>query len=158
MPKRTIHLRPFLLVLLLSAFGTLRALGQEKPVPGVINELTPDDFARLVFDWRAGGDFKYAGDKPAIVDFYATWCVPCHLLRPRLKAIAKEYRDEIVVYSIDAELAPNLSYLMGVQAYPTLLFIPMKETPTIASGLLPEKDLKRGVEELLLGKKPKSDD
>lgn len=158
MTGQTIHLRLALLAILLSAFGTLRALGQEKPVPGVINELTPDDFARLVFDWREGGDFKYVGDKPAIVDFYATWCVPCHLLRPRLKTIAKEYEDEIFVYSIDAELAPNLSYLMGVQAYPTILFIPMKEVPTIAAGLLPEKDLKKGVEELLLGKKPKADD
>ena len=126
---------------------------QDKPEPGVVNELTPDDFARLVFDWREGGEWHYVGDKPCVVDFYASWCVPCRLLRPRLKHLAETYRDEIIVYSIDAESAPNLSYLMGVQAYPTILFIPLRETPTIAVGLLPESDLKRGVEEYLLGTK-----
>ena len=140
--------------LLFALFG-FSAFGQEekKPVPGVINEINPEEFARLVFDWREGGDWSYAGSKPAIVDFYATWCVPCHLLRPRLKEIAEEYKEEIIVYSIDAESAPNLAYLMGVQAYPTLLFIPMKETPTISVGLLPTKEIKRGVEEILLGRK-----
>ena len=156
-PFRPLYLCLSLLLLL---FAAPKALGQEsksraeeKPVPGVINEINPEEFARLVFDWREGGDWAYAGSKPAIVDFYATWCVPCHLLRPRLKAIAEEYKDDIIVYSIDAESAPNLAYLMGVQAYPTLLFIPLGETPTIAMGLLPKKDLKRGVEEILLGRK-----
>ena len=126
---------------------------------GVVNEITPDEFARLIFDWREGGDFVYKGTKPAVVDFYATWCMPCRLLRPRLKKLAEDYKDQIAVYSIDAETAPNLSYMMGVQAYPTLLFIPLGgETPTIAVGLLPQKDLERGVNELLLGKKPSSDD
>ena len=147
----------------LLALGSLAVAfaGEEeprKPVPGVINEITPEEFAALIFDWREGGDFRYAGTKPAVVDFYATWCVPCRVLRPRLKELAKKYKDEIVVYSIDAEMAPNLSYLMGVQAYPTILFIPLKETPTIAVGLLPQKDLNRGVEELLLGRKAASNE
>lgn len=116
-------------------------------------ELTADEFKTKVYDWESGGEWKYLGDKPAIVDFYAVWCGPCRILKPRLKEIAKEYGDQIVVYSIDAEQAPQLSMLMGVQAYPTLYFIPREGIPTQSVGLLSMKDLRRGVDEILLKKK-----
>lgn len=116
-------------------------------------ELTAEDFKTKVFDWEGGGEWKYLGDKPAIVDFYATWCGPCRILKPRLKALAKEYGDKIVVYSIDAESAPQLSMIMGVQAYPTLYFIPTEGIPTQSVGLLSMKDLRKGVDEILLKKK-----
>lgn len=116
-------------------------------------ELTAEEFKTKVFDWENGGEWKYLGDKPAIVDFYATWCGPCRVLKPRLKEIAKEYGDQIVVYSIDAESAPQLSIIMGVQAYPTLYFVPMGGMPTQSVGLLSMKDLRKGVDEILLNKK-----
>lgn len=158
--RRFVALLPLLFLLAIPVVSGQEPAGTKgaKPLPGVINEITPQDFARLIFDWRNGGDFRYIGTRPAIVDFYATWCVPCHLLRPRLKEIAETYKEDIYVYSIDAESAPNLSYLMGVQAYPTLLFIPMREIPTISMGLLPTKELKRGVEEILLGKKKENNE
>lgn len=115
-------------------------------------ELTAEEFKTKVYDWEQGGDWKYLGNKPAIVDFYATWCGPCRLLKPRLKQIAQEYGDKIVVYSIDAESAPRLSALMGVRAYPTMYFIPMNGIPTQSVGLLSMQDLRRGVNEILLKK------
>lgn len=116
-------------------------------------ELTGEEFKTKVYDWEKGGEWKYLGDKPAIIDFYAVWCGPCRILKPRLKAIAKEYGDQIVVYSIDAESVPQLSALMGVQAYPTLYFVPKTGVPTQSVGVLSMKDLRKGVDEILLNKK-----
>lgn len=114
-------------------------------------EITPREFVSKVYDYKSGSSWKYQGSKPAIVDFYATWCMPCRVLKPRLKKIAEKYGDKIVVYSIDAETAPNLAAMLGVQGYPTLLFIPADNTiPTMSVGALSLDDLTRGVEEILL--------
>ena len=116
-------------------------------------ELTGEEFQAKVFDWKNSKEWKYLGDKPAILDFYASWCGPCRILKPRLKSIAKEYGSDIVVYSIDAESVPELSALMGVQAYPTVYFVPKSSMPTQSVGLLSIGDLRRAVDEILLEKK-----
>lgn len=114
---------------------------------GVV-EITESQFAELIHDFNISGEWQYKGDKPAVIDFYAVWCGPCKRLRPRLEQLASEYGDEIVVYSIDAEKAPTLSRLVGLRAYPTLLFVPVEGQPTMAEGLLSLKVLRQQVEQI----------
>lgn len=43
-------------------------------------------------------EWKYKGDKPAIIDFYATWCGPCKMVAPIMEQIAKEKTGKMYIY------------------------------------------------------------
>ena len=111
-----------------------------------VTHLTKADFLTKVYNYEKNPkEWKYEGDKPAIVDFYATWCGPCKAIAPVLEKLAAEYKGKIV--------EPELSAAFGIRSIPTLLFIPAKGTPQVAQGALPEETLRKTIDEFLLGKK-----
>jgi len=116
-------------------------------------ELTKATFIEKVFNYENNPEeWKYNGDKPAIVDFYATWCGPCRITSPILKDLAAEYGEDIYVYKIDVDKEPELAAMFGVQSIPMFLFIPMNEKPQIAMGALPRKSFKEVIDTFLLKK------
>lgn len=117
-----------------------------------IKSLTKEAFIKEVFDFENNTDWKFIGEKPAIIDFYATWCGPCKQIAPRLETIAQEYEGKINVYKIDVDKEPALAKAFGIRSIPTLLFIPMKEIPQIAQGALSMEDLKNAVDNFMLKK------
>ena len=109
--------------------------------------LTKDEFLQKVYNYEKNpNEWKYEGDKPAIVDFYATWCGPCKMLAPILEELAKEYDGQIVVYKIDTEKEPELSAAFGIRSIPTLLFIPKSGDPQVAQGAMPKASLKKAID------------
>lgn len=119
-----------------------------------VTHLTKADFLAKVYNYEKNPkEWKYEGGKPAIVDFYATWCGPCKAIAPVLEKLAAEYKGKIVVYKIDTDKEPELSAAFGIRSIPTLLFIPAKGTPQVAQGALPEEALRKTIDEFLLGKK-----
>jgi thioredoxin len=116
-------------------------------------ELTKVTFLEKVFNYENNPEvWKYNGDKPAIVDFYATWCGPCRITSPILADLASEYGDDIYVYKIDVDKEPELARMFGVQSIPMFLFIPMNEQPQVAMGALPKKSFKEAIDNFLLKK------
>lgn len=116
--------------------------------------LTRASFLAKVYNYEKNPkEWVYEGEKPAIVDFYATWCGPCKAIAPVLEKLAEEYEGRIVVYKVDTDREPELSAAFGIRSVPTLLFIPAQGTPQAAHGALPEEALRKTVEEFLLGKK-----
>ncbi|MBR6433546.1 MAG: thioredoxin [Bacteroides sp.] len=114
--------------------------------------LTKDEFLKRVADYETNpSEWIYLGDKPAIVDFYADWCAPCKMVAPVLEELAAEYGDDIYVYKINTEEEPDLSAAFGIRSIPSLLFIPMNESPQMAMGAMSKADFKRAIEEVLLG-------
>nr|WP_315086470.1 thioredoxin [Bacteroides heparinolyticus] len=115
-------------------------------------QLTKGEFLRRVADYETNpSEWKYLGDKPAIVDFYADWCGPCKMVAPILEELAAEYGDSIYIYKINTEEEPELSAAFGIRSIPSLLFIPMNEGPQMAMGAMSKADFKRAIEEVLLG-------
>lgn len=113
--------------------------------------MTKSDFLTKVMDYEKNPDvWKYLGDKPAIIDFYATWCGPCKSLAPVLEELAGEYEGKIYIYKVDVDKERELAGVFGVQSIPTLLFIPMEGEPTIMQGARPKASLKETIESLLL--------
>lgn len=123
----------------------------KKTVPvNVVTQLSDEGFKKMIFNYEINKEWKYEGDKPAIIDFYADWCNPCRQLSPLVEEIAKEYEGKIVVYKVDTEKEKVLSQNLGITGLPTLLFIPAKGEPQMAVGLLPKESLVKAINEVLL--------
>lgn len=103
--------------------------------------LNYDQFSSLVVDPNKISDWQFLGDKPAIVDFYASWCGPCKTLAPVLDDVASEYDDRIDVYKIDVDKEPELANAFKVRSVPTLLFIPCDKLPVISRGAMSKNEL-----------------
>lgn len=117
-------------------------------------ELTKADFISKVANYEVSpNEWKYLGDKPALIDFYATWCGPCKAIAPVLEELAKEYGDSIYIYKINTETEQELASVFGIRSIPSLLFIPMGEQPQMAQGAMPKEALKKAIDEVLLNKK-----
>lgn len=62
------------------------------------------------------------GEKPLVVDFWATWCGPCRAIAPYIEELAKEYDGKIVVGKCDVEENDDIVMEFGVRNIPTILF------------------------------------
>lgn len=97
--------------------------------------LNKAEFAAKVADPTAyPAAWKFVGQRPAIVDFYASWCGPCRALSPVLEELSDEYAGKMDIYKVDVDENPELAAAFGIRSIPTLLFIPMTDKPRISVG------------------------
>ena len=116
----------------------------EKQAAGSI-QLDAEGFASKVADLSK--EWKYLGDKPAVVDFYADWCGPCRAIAPFLEEIAQEYDGQLYIYKVNVDEAPEIANAFNVTGIPTLLFIPMEGRYTVKAGAMPKEDLVKFITE-----------
>ena len=117
------------------------------------NELTKAEFMTQVYNYEKNpNEWKFEGDKPAIIDFYATWCGPCRMVAPILDELAAEYADRIVIYKINTEKERDLAAAFGIRSIPSLLFIPVSGQPQMVQGALSKADFQNVIDEVLLKK------
>ena len=62
-----------------------------------------------------------AGDKPVLVDFFATWCGPCRMIAPSVEEIAAAFDGRAVVGKVDVDEEPGIAQRFGVMSIPTLI-------------------------------------
>lgn len=115
--------------------------------------LTKEEFLTKVANFEENPkEWKYLGDKPALIDFYADWCGPCKQIAPVLEELAKEYEGEIYIYKVNTEKEQELAGLFGIRSIPSLLFVPKEGQPQMASGALPKSQLEEAINTILLKK------
>jgi thioredoxin 1 len=114
-------------------------------------KLSNQKFIDEVFDYTSEKEWKFKGDKPAIIDFYADWCGPCKVVAPILEELSNEYED-IVIYKVDTEVEQQLSAVFQIRSIPSILFIPVVGQPMMQAGALPKNVLKEIIETELLKK------
>jgi len=115
----------------------------------MIEHLTKESFKQKVFDYEKNADWKFEGDKPCLVDFYADWCQPCKMVAPILEELADEYTGKLNIYKVDTEDQKELASAFGIQSIPSLLFIPAEGQPQMARGALPKESFKQIFKEVL---------
>lgn len=116
-------------------------------------KMTKADFLTKVTDFESNPEsWDYLGDKPALIDFYASWCGPCKMIAPILEDLAAEYGDQIVIYKVDTEAEPELAALFNIRSIPTLLFVPMEGQPQLTQGAMNKEQFKAAIDKVLLGK------
>lgn len=124
--------------------------GNTNDIFGTVISLTNESFKKKVFNYEINKEWKFEGDLPVIIDFYADWCRPCKILSPLVEEIAKKYSGKIVVYKVNTDVEQQLAQGMGIMSLPTLLFIPVNGQPQTSMGALPKEELERAVKEVLL--------
>jgi len=125
---------------------------KETKTMGTIH-LTKAEFLSKVVNFEKNPTvWKYLGDKPCIIDFYASWCGPCKTIAPILEDLAKEYDGQIYIYKINTEEEQELAAAFGIRSIPTILFCPMKGDPQMAQGALPKESFKEAITGVLLKK------
>ncbi len=112
-------------------------------------QLTTEEFKEKVFDYTTEKEWKYKGEKPAIIDFYADWCGPCKMVAPILEELSNE-KPEIVIYKVDTEVEQELSAVFQIRSIPSILFIPKDKQPMMQPGALPKNTLEQIIDKELL--------
>lgn len=115
----------------------------------MVEHLTKETFKSKVFDYEKNREWKYEGNLPAIIDFYADWCGPCKMVAPILDELSKEYDGKLNVYKVDTEVERELAGVFGIQSIPSLLFVPKEGQPQMAMGALPKDTFKKAFKEVL---------
>lgn len=111
--------------------------------------LSEQTFKEKVFNYEANKDWKYEGEVPCLIDFYADWCQPCKMVAPILEELQEEYGDKIKIYKIDTEKERTLAGMFGIQSIPSLLFVPTDGQPQMAVGALPKETFKKAIKDVL---------
>ena len=115
----------------------------------MVQHLTKQDFLEKVYNYETNKEWKYEGDLPAIIDFYADWCGPCKMLSPIIEELAEEYSDKVHFYKVDTEAEQELAGAFGIRSIPSMLFIPNDDKPLMAAGALQKDQLKQVISEVL---------
>ena len=126
---------------------------ESKKEEGKVIHLNKEEFLKRVFNFEKSNEWKYLGDKPCVLDFYANWCGPCRMISPFLDELAEEYKGKIYIYKINTDQERELASMFGASSIPLLIFIPMSGQPQANRGALPKEEIRRAIETVLLGKK-----
>ncbi len=115
-----------------------------------MEHLTSETFKQKVFNYEVNKEWKFEGQLPCIIDFYADWCGPCKMVAPVLDELSKEYEGKINIYKVNTEEQQELAAAFGIQSIPSILFCPMNEQPQMAMGALPKPTFVQAINDILL--------
>lgn len=117
---------------------------------GEVIQMDKAMFLKDVFNFEKSNEWKYQGNKPAIIDLYADWCGPCKQIAPIMKDLAKEYDGKIVIYKVNVDKQKELAALFNATSIPLLVFIPMNGEPQLFRGAADKATYKKAIDEFLL--------
>jgi thioredoxin len=118
-----------------------------------MEHLTNQTFKEKVFNYEQNQEWKFEGELPCIIDFYADWCQPCKMVAPILEELSKEYAGKINIYKVDTEAEQELASVFGIRSIPSILFCPKDGQPQMAMGALPKDTFRQAINEVLLNNK-----
>jgi thioredoxin 1 len=115
----------------------------------MIEHLTKETFLNKVFNYEKNKEWKFEGEKPCIIDFYADWCGPCKVVAPVMEELAKDFDGKLNVFKVDTEEEQELASVFGIRSIPSFLFVPAEGQPQMAMGALPKETFIKAFKEVL---------
>lgn len=106
---------------------------------GQVLQVTDENFDELILN----------GGKPAMVDFWASWCGPCRIIAPHVEALAQEFVGKAIVAKLDVDANRQTAIRFGIQSIPTLLFFKDGKLVERVVGAVDKKVLQAKLEALL---------
>ena len=123
---------------------------QKEITKNKMEHLTKQTFQEKVFNYEKNKEWKFEGELPCIIDFYAEWCQPCKMIAPTLEELSKEYEGKVNIYKVNTEDQQELAGAFGIKSIPSLLFVPMTEQPQMVQGALPKENFIEIIKTILL--------
>jgi len=102
-------------------------------------EVTDSTFAKEVLE----------SGKPAMVDFWATWCGPCRMVAPTVEELSNEYGDEVVIAKVDVDNNQEVAAEFGIRNIPTLLFFKDGKVVDKVVGVAPKSQLEQKLKAIM---------
>ena len=115
-----------------------------------VNYITTAEFKSKILNYQKDSVWNYLGKKPAVIDFYTTWCGPCKRLAPIMEELSAQYKGKVEFYKADTERERELAYVFNISSIPQVLYIPVKGKPILLKGLYPKEEIIKIIEENLL--------
>jgi thioredoxin 1 len=115
----------------------------------MVEHLTKETFLKKVFNYELNKEWKFEGEKPCIIDFYADWCGPCKMVAPVLEELAGDFDGKIDVYKVNTEEEQELASAFGIRSIPSFLFVPADGQPQMAMGALPKDTFVKAFKDVL---------
>ena len=94
-------------------------------------------------------EWNFLGSRPAVIDFYASWCGPCKALSPIIDEVAKQYEGRVDIYKVNVDEEPELADAFNIRSIPTLCFIPMNGKPRMTVGAVTKAELVKAISNLI---------
>jgi len=116
----------------------------------MLEHLSKKTFLEKVFNYEENKDWKFEGEVPCIIDFYADWCQPCKMVAPILEELSVEFDGKINIYKVNTEVEQELAAAFGIRSIPSMLFCPGEGQPQMAVGALPKESLIQAINDVLL--------
>ena len=105
-------------------------------VTNAVVHLDDDDFETLVIQSK----------QPALVDFWADWCQPCHMMAPTVEALAEEYGDRMLVAKLDVDANPMATHKYEIRGIPALLLFKDGQLLQKITGVRSKEEIARIIE------------
>ncbi len=148
---RYIYILLLAVLFIIVPVATVSAQRNRASVESKTIKLNKKEFLKKVADFeKSPSQWKYLGDKPAIIDFYADWCGPCRRLAPLLDELALEYENKIYIYKVNVDNEKEIAETFGITSLPTIVFVPLEGKPSAGTGFLPKEVLKKAINDILL--------
>ena len=119
-----------------------------------MEHLTKEAFLTKIFDYEKNDEWKFAGELPCIIDFYADWCGPCKMVSPIMEDLSKQYAGKVNMYKVDTEQEQELAAVFGIRSIPSILFVPKEGKPQMALGAIPRESFVQAINSVLKVEEP----
>ena len=115
-----------------------------------VKVMSYNDFIKKVWDFEANpNEFTFKGERPCVIDFYATWCGPCKMVAPILEKLAQEYDGKVDFYKVDTDKEQKLASILKIQYLPTVFFAKNGAQPDKSVGAKDEAFFHEQINKLL---------
>lgn len=88
-------------------------------------------------------------DKPVLVDFSATWCVPCQMMGPIMEQLANDFEGKAKVAKVDYDECMDLAMKYNIMSVPCMMFFKNGEIKNQVVGVTPPEELTEKLNQLL---------
>ena len=127
--------------------NTSESVAKEKTY---VKVMSYNDFIKKVWDFEANpNEFTFKGERPCVIDFYATWCGPCKMVAPILEKLAQEYDGKVDFYKVDTDKEQKLASILKIQYLPTVFFAKNGAQPDKSVGAKDEAFFREQINKLL---------